>query len=336
MASGVSQRKLERLTRRGEIAKLRRLLADRDLRRTPDGAVVDLNWQSRVRTIFALAEIDHADAEDAVASALEDTVEGVRHAAVDVLAASGSPTALPRLAYVCATWTDTADPARLAALSVLAEAVNKTAAVRYVEGLLSTDSLLPPDALDEAVVRCFVEVDSANFAEDLAGSLVPQLASEDEGRAGRAEAILSWLGNIGVQAAEKAALEIDGAAASAARVLGTVGEESSVPTLRQVLEHGTRSGERQAAAMALAELRTPLAIEPLLVATRDPSREVRDAALFALDTYGVMATGAIIRGVIRPGQDSVLQLARTEQELNRYQATGPDGWRSRIRGLLRP
>jgi hypothetical protein len=304
MASGPSSRKLERLTRRGNVVKLREILADHELRRSSDGTVVDVNWQRRVEAISALAEIDHDDAEDALIAALKDPAGPVRRAAVDALAARSSLTALPQLAYVCATWTDTADQARLAGLRLLREIPNASVAVGYVHGLVSTDSASAPDELDEALVRGCIETDnSATPAGRLAEFLVAQLVADDEERGARAETILSWLGATGARAAEEAAVRIDGAAGGAARVLGRIGEERSLATLREVLDHGTKAQDRRAAAIALAELRTPLAIEPLLGATRDPDRIVRDAALTGLDTYGTMATVALIGDLLRPGVD---------------------------------
>lgn len=343
MAGGLTKRKLDRLARRGNVAKLREILDDQDRRRSSDGTIVDVNWQGRVGAVSALAEIQHPDAESALVVALTDSVRPVRHAAVDALAARRSPSALPRLAYVCATWADTEDRARLAGLHRLRETSGASVAVSYAQGLVGTDSQFPPDDLDEALIRGFVETNtSADLADDLADFLVPQLASEDRERANRAEIILSWLGGTGVKAAEDAALTLDGAAGGAARVLGQIGEESSIPTLREVLEHGTNAEDRRAAAVALAELRTPLAIEPLLIATRDADRTVRDAALAGLETYGTMATVAMIGGVIRPGTDAVRELSRPHENPlsleapepveppQPAQAPQPNGWRGKV------
>ena len=307
MASGPSSRKLERLARRKDVTKLREILADHDLRRSSDGTVVDVNWQRRIEAISALAEIDHDDAEDALIAALADPAGPVRRAAVDALAARTSLTALPQLAYVCATWADTADQVRLAGLRLLRQIRGASVAVGYVQGLVSTDSPSPPDELDEALVRSCVETnDSSTPAGGIAEFLVAQLTSEDSERAARAETILSWLGATGARAAEEA-VQIDGAAEGAVRVLGRIGEERSIATLKEVLEHGPEARERRAAAIALTELRTPLAIEPLLGATRDADRTVRDAALTGLDTYGTMATVALIGDILRPGVNSGIE-----------------------------
>jgi HEAT repeat protein len=343
----LTKRKLDRLARRGDVAKLREILDDQDRRRSSDGTIVDVNWQGRVGAVSALAQIDHADAETALVAVLTDSVRPVRHAAVDALAARKSPSALPRLAYVCATWADARDQARLAGLRALQETSGASAAVSYVQGLVSTDSQFPPDDLDEALIRGFVETNtSADLADDLADFLVAQLASEDAERASRAEIILGWLGGTGVKAAEEAALKIDGAAGGAARVLGQIGEESSIPTLREVLEQGANAEDRRAAAVALTELRTPLAIEPLVIATRDADRTVRDAALAGLDTYGTMATVAMIGGVIRPGTDAVRELSRPHQNPlsleapepaeppQPAEARQPDGWRGKVLARL--
>lgn len=326
MAPGLTKRKLDRLVRRADVAKLQEILDDQERRRSSDGTIVDVNWQGRVGAVSALAQIDHADAENALATALADSVRPVRHAAVNALAARDSPSALPRLAYVCATWADTGDQARLAGLRALRETSGASVAVSYVQGLVGTDSQFPPDDLDEALIRGFVETDaSADLADDLADFLVGQLTSEDRERANRAEMMLGWLDDTGVKAAEDAALRIDGAAGGASRVLGQIGEESSIPTLRDVLEHGAHAEDRRAAAVALTELRTPLAIEPLLVATRDADRRVRDAALAGLDTYGTMATVAMIGGVIRPGTDAVRELSRPHENSLPLQAPEPAG-----------
>jgi hypothetical protein len=347
MATGLTKRKLDRLARRGNVAKLREILADQERRRSSDGTIIDLNWQGRVGAVSALAQIEHADAESALLAALTDSARPVRHAAVDALAGRNSPSALPRLASVCATWADAGDQARLAGLRALRETSGASVAVSYAQSLVSTDSQFPPDDLDEALIRGFVETDtSADLADDLADFLIGQLASEDKERAKRAEVILGWLGDTGVQAAEDAAVKIDGAAGGAARVLGRIGEEGSIPTLREVLEHGTAAEERRAAAVALTELRTPLAIEPLLIATRDADRTVRDAALAGLDTYGTMATVAMIGGVIRPGTDPLGELSRPHENPlsleapkpaegpRAAEAPQPDGWRGRILARL--
>lgn len=342
MAKGLTKRKLDRLARRGDVVKLQEILANQDRRRSSDGTVVDVNWQERVGAISALAEIDHADAENALAAALTDSVRPVRHAAVDALAARRSPSALPRLAYVCATWADAGDQARLAGLRVLGETSGASVAVSYAQGLVSTDSQFRPDDLDEALIRGFVATETSADSDDLADFLVAQLASEDKERANRAEIVLGWLGPTAVTAAEDAALKIDGAAGGAARVLGQIGEESSIPTLREVLEQGENAKDRRAAAVALTQLRTPLAIEPLLIATRDADRTVRDAALAGLDTYGTMATVAMIGGVIRPGTDAVRELSRPHESPlsldapqpveppRRAAAPQPDGWRAKV------
>jgi HEAT repeat protein len=323
MAQGVSKRTLERLTRRGDVVKLREILARQDVRRTSDGTLVDQNWQWRVATISALAEIGDADAEDAIVAALGDPAGPVRHAAVDALAAIGT-----------ATWSDPADEARRAALRVLQDIAIASVAVVYAQGLVGTDSQFPPDELDEALVRGYVEGTSPMLAGGIAAFLAEQLASEDQERAGRAEVILGWLGTTGVRAAEEAVRGIDGAEAGAARVLGRIGEESSIPTLREVLEHGTNAEDRRAAAVALTEMRTPLAIEPLLVATRDADRTVRDAALAGLDTYGTMATVAMIGGVIHPAADPVHELPRPEENPEPVEAHQADAWRRKVLGLL--
>lgn len=340
MARGLSERKMRRMARKADVAGLTQAARVRELKRMATGSMLDVTWERRAASLRALAELEDPEAEQALISALDDPVPPVRQTAVDQLSARATATALPELAYRCATWSDPADEIRIGALGRLRERADVPVARRYVEGLLGADSPFPPDEQDEATILEFVDADPAIMGE-LVALLVEQLGSVDRERTRRAEQVLGLLGDPAVPAVEDAA-RLDGAGAGAARVLAQIGEERSLDTLKEILAHGATAEERREAALALTALRTPLAIEPLMHATRDAKRIVRDAALAGLDSYGTMATVAMIGDVVRPGLDAVLELGRPSAPppspvaLPEAAPTAApaDGWRGRVIGLL--
>ena len=67
-----------------------------------------------------------------------------------------------------------------------------------------------------------------------------------------------------------------------------------VPGLLQALGYGEDSDVPTAAAVALATIGDPRAVEPLIAALRDPEYEVREAAAAALGTFGARAVEPLI------------------------------------------
>jgi HEAT repeat protein len=334
------RRKLERLVRNTNVPALSQIVASPEYERAPDRTLLDKNSEARQSAIDALAQIDGPEADEAIARALHDPISSVRSAAIRALGDRGTESSLGALAYACATWSDEADRGRHAALERLTQGPNPTVARRYVDGLLGTDSSFPPDDLDERLIRGLVGGDP-ELVERLVSELVEELGSRDGERATRAGTVLCWLGQPAVRAVEDVAHGVQGAGGEAARVLGEMGEEASLGALTEVLQRGSTAHDRRHAAVAMAQLRTPLAIEPLLRATRDPDRSVRDAALSGLDSYGTMATVALIGDVIRPGLDAPPGARHTELDpvarphpspLEPSAQTG--SWRRVIRGLL--
>lgn len=303
--------KLKRMARRGDVAGLWQLAHEREVHIGPDGSQVDLKLDRRRTAVHALSAVHDEQAEVALAQLVLEGPTELGLEAVRVLSERDSPTAAGHLARACGTIGHPDDQSRRHGLAILADRRAQRVAMPFAEGVLSESRTAPPSTADRRTLLTLLENDTPATHALIVG-LIEALGDESETRADRAATLLAWLGKP-AQGAVLASLAYGGQRVRALQVLGWIGDQSSIATLTEFLLHSTVAAERRVAAEALAALRTPDAIDPLVQATRDPDLKVRDAAFTALDRYGAMATILQLTGALRNEVASPLALAPGDQ-----------------------
>ncbi|MDP9344984.1 MAG: HEAT repeat domain-containing protein [Actinomycetota bacterium] len=296
--------KIERISDRGDVRRLIRILDRQDWLVDRDGFATDLAVGRRAAAVAALGTIGSPQAEEGVVRALGDGDPRVRLAAVRALRPEPSRHAAQTLARTAASWSDPSlKTARSAALDLLVGVADELLAVVYAQTLANDpagDALSEQD--EDALRRLFPAVGGAE-ALALAERLAERLAAPDEGRRRRAQHILTILGRTAVEPLV-AALNDPHRQMLAGEALGRIRDRRAVPGLLRVLE-GDDPPARAMAARTLGDIRDARALEALLHAADDPHADIRDAALDSLDRMRSLIAVLGIPALMRTHQESI-------------------------------
>ncbi len=288
---------IARLTSRGDVQQLISVLSERDLVKSADGDLIDVSVGIRAEAASALGTIDDPAASAALTrAAASDPDVRVRTAAAFALGETDDPDAVGALVeFVCALRSRDDGPARATAASRL-DLIPAAAAARFVEVFLGRSSSPELDQHEQWVMREFVAGDEEK-ARASASALVSWLGS-DPVRASRAGEALVEVAPWGV-AELLDALSDSNLAPRAAEVLGRRREADALDHLMHLIR-AEEPASRRAAAVALGELRDPMALQSLLAAATDPIADVRIAAAQALDKFGSVGLFASMASLLAP------------------------------------
>jgi HEAT repeat protein len=275
--------RIARLTKRGDVARLVRLLAERDWLVDRDGVRRDLAVGRRLEVVAALGAIDGPEAEGGLLVAMTDEQPQVRLAAVDAL--PGKPTAetAEMLAREVAGWRDPAfEEARVRALDILSAQGDPTLGAVYAETLIEGAHAELTTEEIAAIRQIFAIPGSHDVATALASRIAQRLGDDRP----CIRQSLSALGEPAVPAVVEA-LSDPSRRRAAAEALGEIRSARAVEPLLALLS-AEDSSTRAVAARALGRIRDPRALDGLVRAGVDADAEVRDAALDAIDRLGAV------------------------------------------------
>ena len=250
--------------------------------------------KQRIRTAAAaaLAEVDRREAAPALRAALSHRSDRVRCAAIRALFESGDAISLAEAVF----WLPPEGASRRLALAAIAKLRQPTSAPVLVGSLVAGTA---HDGLSQDEVALVLGLCRSTRNPAALGRVIDVVAEafevDDEHIAGRAEALLTWLGEDAVPTATALARS-SAAPDRAVRVLGRIGGASVLEPLIEALEQPD-ARTREEACVALGELRDPVGVEALIRATRDHEHEVRVAAASALDRIG---TAAVLTALLAP------------------------------------
>jgi HEAT repeat protein len=280
---------VQSLTRREDVDGLVEAASYRELSGTSSEPARDLGVPVRVEAILALGGFDAEAGLEAVTAALRDPADRVRCAAVRVLFARTEASVLVEALRWLPADKGQSRTFALRAVHGLRESVTPAA---LGDALIHNedDELLNEDELP--LIHALVEDRPAEAADELIQLLVSSLEDERGIVADRAGELLLRLAPASTEAL---AAELRGgpAAAEAAYILGRIADPQTLGALVEALGHDD-ARVRAESVSALAELRDPVAVKPLLDATHDADHAVRTQAGLALERFG---TAAVIFGV---------------------------------------
>ena len=263
----------------------------------PDGGTtVDVGVPIREEALFALRDVAPDRAGHVFVTALGDSSDRVRTAAVVALYERGDS---ERLAEAVARLPAEGQGARYRCAGPVQPAPRRQQ--RQAGGC--TRSQARPRfaqrgggvALVPALLRAEERPEAAGEVVQL---LISALSHEQEIVADRAEALLVRLGPASIEALTR---ELAGGATPhrAAALIGEIQDGRGLQPLVAALSHPDARVRSQCCS-ALGKLRDPAAVEPLVQATQDPEHEVRVLAGAALDSMGTAAIALSVAALLRP------------------------------------
>ena len=284
------------LARKGDVDGLIKAAGHTELIPGPEGGTsVDVGAPIREEALFALLDVAPDRAGDVFVTALGDSSDRVRTAAVVALYERDDS---ERLAEAVASLPAARGQARATAVQALFELHNAGSSSRLADALVHRPDDHPLSEEEEALVPALLRAEERPEAEgEVAQLLVSALGREPEIVAERAEALLVRLGPASVEALVR---ELAGGATPhrAAALIGEIRDARALQPLLAALSH-TDARVRSQSCSALGELRDPAAVEPLLQATLDPEHEVRVLAGAALDRMGTAAVAMSVAALMR-------------------------------------
>jgi HEAT repeat protein len=324
---------IARLARRGDVRRLVAVLSYRDLMSTSDGGAVDLGAGLRADAASALGAFRDPSATRALLRAARaDPDAGVRRAAVEALEGNHDPEVLSALVeLVCTARQTNGDPALAAAISCLHH--------------------LPREAAP-AIARTVIDRGRSSHLDERERWAMQELFSGDDQKAQECSAALvQWLGpteTVKAQRAGDALVQL--APWGRSELIDALADQSLAPKAAEILAH-RRDGDaleplihllraeepasRRAAAMALGELRDPLAAQSLFASVSDPDREVRVAAADAVDKLGLVGVVASVSSLLAPLVSERQLMTQADQGVAPpHRRLGP-GWREGFREIQR-
>jgi len=287
--------RVEKLERRRDVPSLVRALDYRDIRADHEGNPIDNGEQVRARAVAALSGIDSNEAHNGIVRALADSSDDVRLAAVEALRQRGSHGAVEPLADAAASWTSgELVPSRDAVIAALESRNDADVPLRVAAALVAR-----PEEL--AARDCEILRRLADSAPDGVRLTVSYLLSVlgDAARGTRAAQLLVALAPESVPALLETLSDPE-KTQRAALALGHAHAKEAVEPLCRILLESDDARSRRSAAWALGEIRDPVAVEALLLATSDRDYEVRADASAAFDKFGNGGMALAIAGLLRP------------------------------------
>jgi len=283
---------VRRLTRKGDLGGLVRALEHTDTVVDRRGQEWDLGARVRRDATEVLAEYDDPGVGPALVGRLSDENESVRLAAIRGLRGRQDDDVVRALVGGVGSWpSPEGDGSRSEALAALLEIGDPRTLELLAVTMVQRDDDRPLEHVDFSSLDAVLAM-SDSHADGVVWRLIPPLGHARVEVSDRAEALLHWLGARSVDPLI-AALERPDSRSRAAAMLGRLGDRRAVGPLVDMAFDRDR-GVRVTVANALGQIREPTAAAVLLRASRDPSYEVRSAALGALDELG---TAAVIVGI---------------------------------------
>jgi HEAT repeat protein len=306
---------VEKLQRKGDVDGLVRALRFEDPISDGDGRVTDLGTPVRVEATKALAGMEAQAAFGGLLNALDDPEEKVRIAAVRGLRQRGDPFAVEQLTSAVTNWTAPEHlRARDEAIDALAHLRDPTAPRRMAAGLLTRTAELD-DVHDANALRRLTQAGGEEAMRGTIEDLVARLRNGDASP--RTRPLLVWLAPESVDSLV-AALDHPVARREAIIALGSMHNARAVEPLLSILLGDDEPPVRIAAAWALGEIRDPIAVDALLLATGDADFGVRSEAIQSFDKLGnaaiAFAMGTLIRPMLENGSAPQEAIEPTKEE----------------------
>ena len=285
------------LARKGDVDGLIKAAVHTELIPGPDGGTtVDVGVPIREEALFALRDVAPDRAGHVFVTALGDSSDRVRTAAVVALYERGDS---EPLAEAVARLPAARGKARATAVQALFNLHNAGSSSGLADALVHRRDYYPLSEEEEALVPALLRAEERpEAAGEVVQLLISALGHEQEIVAERAEALLVRLGPASIEALVR---ELAGGATPhrAAAVIGEIKDARALQPLVAALSHPDARVRSQSCS-ALGELRDPAAVEPLLQATRDPEHKVRVLAGAALDGMGTVAIALSVAALLRP------------------------------------
>jgi HEAT repeat protein len=304
------QPSVKSLARNGDVEGLINAAGHIEFVEGPEGTALDIGAAIREEALLALRDVALDHAGDAFATALADSSDRVRCAAVLGLYEREDS---DLLAEAVAGLPAAGGKARAMAVRALLELRQPGSGGRLADALVHRQDFLPLTEEEEALIPALLQAEERPDAtEELVQLLISALAHRQDIVTERAEALLVCLGTASTDALIR---ELANGAAphKAAAVLGDIKDPRALQPLVAALSHPDFRVRGQSC-FALGELRDPAAVEPLLQATRDPEHEVRVLASAALNGMGAAAVAVSVAALLRPmlrealGRERVLRV----------------------------
>jgi HEAT repeat protein len=340
------------LARKGDVRGLIKAAGHTELMFIPGpdgGTPVDVGAPIREKALFALFDVAPDRAGDVFVTALGDSSERVRTAAVLALYQQGDS---ERLAEAVAS-LPVGDGARATAVQALFELHDAGGSSRLAEALVHRRDHHPLSEEDLALVAALLGAEERpEAAGEVVQLLISALGHAQEIVAERAEALLVRLGPASIETLVR---ELAGGATPdrAAALIGEIKDGRGLQPLVAALSHPDARVRSQSCS-ALGKFRDPAAVELLLQATRDPEHTVRVAAGAALDGMGTAAIALSIAALLRPmlgeavakqsplgmlsngGTGHLIEVAPASQELEVPELTRGEAGKPKSNGSSRP
>jgi HEAT repeat protein len=292
---------VKRLRRKKNVEKLATATRYRDRFADRNGRVIDLGIPIRIQALQALGTIEDPAAVEPILEALEDDSRDVRLTALHLLRTRQEPGVADGVASVAAAWAGD-EAARGGALEVLAEVAGDKAAEHLAPALIlhreGSLELQDRELLEERIQH-------AETREHVVERAVEALGGEtDSPTRDRACQVLTWQGDASfdplMRLLSRAPSGDVGLRCMVCATLGTLHDARAVEALASMLEDESDPPVRRAAARALGEIRSPLAVQALTKATLDDDYFVRVGAIEALDRLGNAGVVWGLAGLLRP------------------------------------
>ena len=285
------------LARKGDVDGLIKAAGHTELVPGPDsGMTVDVGVRIREEALFALRDVAPDHAGDVFVTALGDSSDRVRTAAVVALYERGDA---ERLAEAVARLPATGGTARATAVQALFKLHHAGSSSRLADALVGRRDNAALSEEEQALVPALVRAEERpEAAGEVVQLLISALGHEQEAVVERAEALLVRLGPASIEALVHE-LAAGATPDRAAAVIGEIKDARALQPLVAGLSHPD-AGVRSQCCSGLGKLRDPAAVEPLLRATQDPEHEVRVLAGAALDSLGTAAIALSLAALLRP------------------------------------
>jgi len=282
---------VKRLQRNGDVPGLCAAVSYREEEVNYNGIVTDTGIGVRLDALRALMDHEGPQLLEAVRSGLSDEQPAVRFWAVQLASRSEPVAVTDDLVRGLATWPDPPHgEARQAVAAVLADWAPPELPERFATALTSTTENALSEEWDRAWLAAFISADSRDN-EQATNAVAERLVERVGDEAGemstrtRAAEVLRWLGESGSQPLERALARRD-PELIVIELAGDLHDSSLLEALVPLCEHPDPS-RRGAAARAVGEIQDTRGVAALLRLTQDEVHTVRQAALTALDRFGV-------------------------------------------------
>lgn len=286
---------VEALERDGDVDGLAEAALYQERKPGAAGGMRDFGVPIRAQAIAALGGLGPDQGQETVEVALRDPAERVRVAAVRVLHARRQVGPLVR----ALPWLPGGESqSRKFALKAVFDLRELTTPMAVAAALVGREDDAQLGDEEAPLIAWLIEAEDPKARQALIALLVERLDDDSATISDRAAELLVELAPHSISAVVDE-LKTGPAAAEAAWVLGQVGDPETLDVLTEGLRHKTIATRRECA-LALGELRDPLAVKPLLRATRDPEHSVRVEAGKALDLLGNAAVIVGVAALLRP------------------------------------